>query len=162
MPNATAALAAALASALPWYRAVTTSVLNFVVPWSAVHDACGPTQSGSSFQPWPTTAPTQPLVRFGCAQPLLAPPMYTPMTLNGDACFHEVIVVLEGAAHVSNPFAPGVGAELVGGVVGDVGAGVLTGWWSTSDVVVGLGGGAGGRHAPSRAATATTSARRER
>ena len=37
--------------------------------------------------------------------------------LNGDAAFHVVIVAFDGAAHVSNAFAPATGVELPGGVL---------------------------------------------
>ena len=66
MPSALAASAAALAWATPSPAASCGSAWIFVTDESVVHGAWGPTQIGSSFQPWPVTDRTHEEVRFGC------------------------------------------------------------------------------------------------
>src|SRR5438034_6769724 len=101
-PSAPAALAAAEACAAPSAHAWLGSAVILVVPPRVVHGAWGPTQMGSSFQPWPVTVVTHEFVRLGCAQPRFAPPMYTPTRVYGDDR-HAFMVDAVGAAQASKP-----------------------------------------------------------
>ena len=60
---------------MPWNHAVVPSDEILAVPPSVLHDACGPTQIGSSVQPCAFTLLIHDAVRFGCAHARLEPPM---------------------------------------------------------------------------------------